>query len=74
MSENNKQMQEQIIELETKISYQEDLLQELNNHIITQQAQIEKLNTLCDILKDQFKEVMSSLPDASSGNEVPPHY
>ena len=80
MSENNpeinyeKKMEDRIIELETKLSYQEDLLQELNSHVITQQSQIDKLNQLCGILKEQFNEVMSSLPDSSSGNEVPPHY
>jgi len=75
MPEDNKEkMQERIIELETKISYQEDLLQELNSHIITQQAQIDQLNQLCKLLKEQFKEVVSSLPDVSSGDEVPPHY
>ena len=67
-------MEDRIIVLETKLSYQEDLLQELNSHVITQQTQIDKLNQLCDLLKEQFKEVMSSLPDAASGNEVPPHY
>jgi len=69
-----KQMQDQIIELETKLSYQEDLLEELNSHVINQQAQIDNLNQLCNYLKEQFKDVMSSLPDAPSGDEVPPHY
>ena len=75
-SENSelKQMEDRIIELETKLSYQEDLLQELNSHVITQQSQIDKLNQLCGLLKEQFKEVMSSLPDSASGDEVPPHY
>lgn len=69
-----KKIEDRIIELETKLSYQEDLLEELNSHVITQQAQIDKLNQLCGILKEQFTAVMSSLPDASSGDEVPPHY
>ena len=73
-SNSENKMEERIIELETKLSYQEDLLQELNSHVITQQAQIDKLNQLCGLLKEQVNEVMSSLPDASSGDEVPPHY
>jgi len=63
-----------IIELETKLSFQEDLIQELNSHVITQQSQIDKLETLCTLLKDQYKEIVSSLPDSASGDEVPPHY
>jgi len=67
-------LEQQIIELETKLAFQEDLLQELNTHIITQQSQIDKLTALCNLLKDQYKEIVSSLPDAASGDEVPPHY
>jgi len=67
-------LEERIIELETKLSFQEDLLQELNSHVITQQTQIDKLNVVCNLLKDQYKEIVSSLPDAATGDEVPPHY
>jgi len=76
MSKNvpEEELEQRIIELETKLSFQEDLLQELNSHVITQQAQIDKLTTLCNLLKDQYKEIVSSLPDAASGDEVPPHY
>ncbi|MGH1537123.1 MAG: SlyX family protein [Gammaproteobacteria bacterium] len=72
MSEN--QLEKRIIELETKLSFQDDLLQELNAHVITQQEQIDKLNVLCNLLREQYKEIVSSLPDTSSGDEVPPHY
>ncbi|MDH3609805.1 MAG: SlyX family protein [Gammaproteobacteria bacterium] len=76
MSENvtEKELVQRIIELETKLSFQEDLLQELNSHVITQQADIDKFTELCKLLKDQYKEIVSSLPDAASGDEVPPHY
>lgn len=76
MSENvtEKELVQRIIELETKLSFQEDILQELNSHVITQQADIDKLTELCKLLKDQYKEIVSSLPDAASGDEVPPHY
>lgn len=67
-------LEQRIIELETKLSFQEDLLEELNSHVITQQVEIDKLSNLCKLLKDQYRDVVSSLPDASAGNEVPPHY
>jgi len=72
MSENI--LEQRIIELETKLSFQEDLLHELNSYVIKQQAQIDKLNALCNLLKDQYKELLLSLPDVASGDEVPPHY
>lgn len=70
----NHALEQRVIELETKLSFQEDLLEELNSHVITQQKEIDKLTTLCQMLKDQYKEVVSNLPDASTGNEIPPHY
>jgi len=55
--------EKRIVELETKISYQEDLVQELNQLVITQQKQIDKLEVLCELLREQFKELVSSLPE-----------
>lgn len=66
--------EQRIIELETKISYQEDLVQELNQLVISQQQQIDKLEMLCELLKEQFKELVSSLPEGVAGDETPPHY
>ncbi len=66
--------EERIIELETKISYQEDLIQEFNKHVISQQNQIDQLTNLCEILKQQLKEVHANLPDSIAGDEKPPHY
>lgn len=69
-----KKLEASVIELETKLSFQDDLLQELNTHVIAQESRIEKLETLCNLLKDQYREIVSSMPDAASGDEVPPHY
>ena len=66
--------EQQIIELETKVSYQEDLIQELNNHVIEQQRQIDTLTSLCGRLKEQLNEIMLNMPDLESGDEKPPHY
>ncbi len=66
--------EQRIIELETKISYQEDLVQELNKHIIDQQQQIDTLESLCERLKEQLKEIMLGMPDIASDDEKPPHY
>ena len=66
--------EQRIIELETKISYQEDLIQELNKNVIEQQQQIDTLTSLCVRLKEQIKEIMLSIPDTASGEEKPPHY
>lgn len=66
--------EDRIIELETKISYQEDLLQDLNKLVASQQQQIDQLTTIYKTLSDQLKEVMQRLPDKSDTDEKPPHY
>ena len=69
-----KNNEERIIELETKISYQEDLIQELNKHVIEQQNRIDSLSVMCEVLKDQLKEVLTNLPGTTASEEKPPHY
>ena len=66
--------EQRIIELETKLSYQEDLIQELNKHVIDQPRQIDALTSLCGRLKEQLKEIMLSMSDIETGDEKPPHY
>lgn len=64
--------EERFIELEVKLTRQEDLTQELNEAVYRQQKQIEELQALC-------KMMMLRLRDASGGSdayvhEKPPHY
>ena len=65
---------DRIIELETKISYQEDLIQELNKHVIDQQKQIDTLTNLYESLKEQFIEILSNLPNTIACEDKPSHY
>ncbi len=66
--------EDRIIELETKVSYQEDLLQDLNRLVATQQHQIDQLTTLSKTLSNQLKEAMQSIQSESNVDEKPPHY
>ena len=63
-----------IIELETKFAYQEDLLQDLNKLVISQQQQLDHLANVCKALSDQLKEAMQRLPDENKAEDKPPHY
>ncbi|UDQ98614.1 SlyX family protein [Lentisphaerota bacterium WC36G] len=59
-----------IVELETMITYQEELLGQLNDVMYKQQKDI-------DILKDKVESIMSQLADSIQpiGKEPPPpHY
>jgi len=64
----------QLIDIETKLAYQEDLLQELNQIVISMQQQIDKLELRNQMLRDNLKQIEASLPSDSNPNEQPPHY
>ena len=69
MTEDNR-----FINIETKLAYQEDLLQELNQVVITMQQQIDKLELRNQMLRDNLKQIEASLPSEANPNEQPPHY
>ncbi len=68
--------EEKIIELEIKLAYQEDLLQDLNTVMGQQQEQILKLQEMCKLLNEKIASLSQSVPSAgvASAHEIPPHY
>ncbi|MEW6312535.1 MAG: SlyX family protein [Pseudomonadota bacterium] len=66
-------MEKRLTELEIKLSYNEDLLEELNRTVYRQQQQIELLQRELRVLREQ---VRASLPEErrSLRDEIPPHY
>jgi len=66
-------VESRITELEIKISYTEDLVEELNRTVFRQQQQIDLLARELRSLRDQ---VQSSQPQEfrSLRDEIPPHY
>ena len=62
-----------LTDLEVKLSFTEDLLEELNRTVFRQQQQIEALQQDIRALRDQLQ---ASLPAESRNpaDEVPPHY
>jgi SlyX protein len=69
--ENN---EEAILELQTKLSFQEDLLESLNQVIIDQQGQIAKLERTVESIIGQMHNMQSSIQDNRQQQEIPPHY
>ena len=65
---------DRIIELEIKVAYQEDLLQELNKIVGQQQQQIDRLESTCRLLNERIKRVSIESGSAENSDEVPPHY
>jgi SlyX protein len=68
-------MNDQLIELEIKLAYQEDLLQALNNIVSEQQQQIQRLEATCQLLYERLNSLASDNNRADKlVNEIPPHY
>ncbi|WP_153130616.1 SlyX family protein [Dechloromonas hortensis] len=66
-------MESRITELEIKISYAEDMIDELNHTIFRQQQQIDLLISQLRALREQMQ---TSQPNEalSLRDELPPHY
>ncbi|UCV29946.1 SlyX family protein [Ferribacterium limneticum] len=67
-------MEERITELEIKISYTEDLVDELNRMVYRQQLQIDLLAAEIRTLREQQRNSPQSEQAFSLRDEIPPHY
>ena len=63
-----------LVELETKASFQEATLSDLNKAIIEQGARIEKLEATVRALRERIKEASGEGQSPLPENERPPHY
>lgn len=66
--------EERLIDLETRLAYQEDTLRVLNDIIAGQSRQIEVLERRCRDLGERLARVADSALKGSPADEVPPHY
>ncbi len=70
--ENN---EEAMIELQTKLSFQEDLLESLNQVIVDQQSQITKLERMMEAMLGQLDTMQAAMQQGNGQqHEIPPHY
>jgi SlyX protein len=72
MSE-GRRMEARITELEIKISYAEDMVDELNRTVYRQQQQIDRLLTQVETLCEQV-QAATPAEQRSLRDELPPHY
>lgn len=67
-------MNERLIDIETKLAFQEHALAELNDAVLRQQAEIRRLTAQVEVLTDRLRALAPS-PIASQAEETPPpHY
>lgn len=63
--------EERLIDLETKITHQDFLIEQMNEVLFRQQTQLDKLEA---ILVALGKRLQGGEGDFGPGNEKPPHY
>ena len=67
-------IEERLVNIETKISFQEDLIEELNKVIYQQQQKLNQLEAICASLARRIQSMDESGNEAKPVNERPPHY
>ena len=69
-------MEEKLIELETKFSYQEDLLSDLNAIVARQQRQLDEFISEMSEIKEQLQNAVERGPAGVVEEQIekPPHY
>lgn len=63
-----------LIDIEIKLTRQEDLVEELNKLVYRQQQKIDQLDKLCEALLRHVRELSDTATERSAANEKPPHY
>lgn len=75
MSQTDNDLHLHIVELETKLAFQEDAVQSLNNELLQHQRQIDRLQHQISLLAEKLQQ----LPDDQGilrpeEEPLPPHY
>jgi SlyX protein len=63
-----------IIEIETKLAHQDQLLEKLNVVLTDQQTQLMRLEELFGAMVERIRSMDNSDPDSAPQDERPPHY
>ncbi len=66
--------EERMVELESKLTSQEDLLDVLNQTVYRQQKKIDQLEELCIALAKRMSNMQGQDAGDMPANERPPHY
>jgi SlyX protein len=67
-------IEERLENIETKISFQEDLIEELNKTVYQQQRKLDRLEAICEALARHIQSLAEAGNESKPANERPPHY
>lgn len=66
--------EDRLMDLETRIAFQEETLRVLDEVVTRQQKQIEMLEHTCRQLAERVARVGQDIHRGTAADEVPPHY
>ena len=67
--------QERIDELETRVAFQEDTLDKLNDIVSAQALEMQKMTRMIKVFSQQVKSLTNDMPTSGPEDEAPPpHY
>ncbi|PCH62824.1 MAG: SlyX protein [Gammaproteobacteria bacterium] len=66
--------EDRFINIETRIAYQEDTIQQLNDVVTKQQKQIDRLEDLSRLLTERYQNLNTTETNGNITDEKPPHY
>ena len=67
-------IEEQLIDLQTQVAFQEDTIQALNDALSHQQIEIERLTQMVKIINGQVKQMAPESSESPADEPPPPHY
>lgn len=68
-------IEERLVEIETKIAFQEQTIMDLNDVVYEQHKEIQRLSSICDALMKNIKKFSEITPEGNAPeHERPPHY
>ena len=65
---------DRLIDIETKLAHQEQLLLELNEVLTEQQARLMQLEQLSTTMVERIRAIGEATPEGTPVDERPPHY
>ena len=67
-------IEERLVNIESKITFQEDLVEELNKLVYLQQKKLDRLEAICESLIRHMESLEEAGNEIKPANERPPHY
>ena len=67
-------IEERLVKIETKITFQEDLIEELNKVVYQQRKKLDQLESVCESLVRHIESLAEAGNESKPANERPPHY